>query len=537
MLESGKRNLYWICFGWLLCGALHLLLYGVDYATGIVQFGCGVLTLLWGISIHKRVTDRRLRRLLMSIAACLLMYLALQVIRYDFVVFFPVADRYLWYAFYVPMTAMPALCYFIAWYVHRPQEAKLSPWHGVLAAAGAVLMLGVLTNDLHYFFKAAPDGIIAESGSVRSGWLYYGISAYIFGTYIFSFLLLLHKSRAYKGRRFRWLPFVPIAAGILYFLLYPLGIDQRLLGMRIWNIGEMLVFCMMAALEACIQLGMIPANTDYDKLFSLADLSAVIVDQQGQVQYASGVDAALFQEEKGVRIMRQSISGGQIVWRTDLSPLTELNQALAETGHMLEARNAYLAEETRIKGEKTELETRNAIYDRITRIMRPQLKRINALLDRGDIPFDQKMRPITLMSTYIKRRSNMELLEKDGLLPVNELYMALLEGTEALRLCGIQAACVSQAQGRFPASVITAAYEQIESVIEDCFETLSGLVVSLETEEGRLSVRMLLTAEALTLPTPQPVAAGNGFIPSMTVTKDGQDVILLFTYPTGGEAA
>ena len=62
-------------------------------------------------------------------------------------------------------------------------------------------------------------------------------------------------------------------------------------------------------------------------------------------------------------------------------------------------------------------------------------------------------------------------------------------------------------------------------------------MVSLETEEGRLSVRMLLTAEALTLPTPQPVAAGNGFIPSMTVTKDGQDVILLFTYPTGGEAA
>ncbi len=534
MPESGKRNLSWMCFGWLLCGALHLLLYSVDFFNGFAQFCCGVYTILWGISIHKRVTDRRLRLLLMGIAGCLMLYLTLQVLRYNLIRFFPVADRYLWYAFYVPMTAMPVLCCFVALYVNRPQEEKHSPWHGLLAAAGALLALGVLTNDLHFFFKSFPEGISSDA-SARSGWLYYGISIYTYGIYIFSFLLLLHKSRAYRGQCFRWLPMVPLAVGILYFLLFPLDIGHQLFGKRVWNIGEMLVFCITAALEACIQAGMIPANTDYDKLFPLADLSAVIVDGQGQLRYASGVDAYPFQEEKGIQIMRQPISGGQIAWQVNLSPLLELNDALAETAQMLEARNAYLAEEARIQAEKTELETRNAIYDRITRLVRPQLDKINALLDQMDIPLEKKMRPITLMSTYIKRRSNMEFLEKDGFLPLDELHMAILESTESLRLCGIQAVCVSQARGDFPASIVMAAYEQIESVIEDCFDTLTGLVISLDMEKGRLSVRMLLTAEALTLPTPQPIYTGKDFVPSMTVTKDGQDVILLFTYQAGGE--
>ena len=45
----------------LLGGLLHVTLYGVDFCDGICQIYYSVLAILWGISIDRRITHKRIR--------------------------------------------------------------------------------------------------------------------------------------------------------------------------------------------------------------------------------------------------------------------------------------------------------------------------------------------------------------------------------------------------------------------------------------------------------------------------------------------
>ena len=68
-----KRVLVWLAAAYAVCGALHILLYNVDYLDGLTDYFCCVLTLIWAMSVRKRVTQRQLRVLLIAIALMLLL--------------------------------------------------------------------------------------------------------------------------------------------------------------------------------------------------------------------------------------------------------------------------------------------------------------------------------------------------------------------------------------------------------------------------------------------------------------------------------
>ena len=540
MPGTGKKSLYLLCTGFLLCGVLRVLLFRADFCSDLSQILCGVTALAWRISVRKRVTDRHLTRLLTSAVSFLMLFLVLQIARYSLLSFEATgsmtAKRLLWYAFYTPMTAVSVICYFIALRVHRPEDERLPAWQLWFPAAGFLLAAGVLTNDLHFCFKSFPDGILMDTGNEKSGWLYYAISAFICGMFLAALVILLKKSRRCRGQPFRWIPVLPMLAGLLYFLLYPLQIGPRLFGTRIWSWGEFLVFCLVIALETCIQTGLIPANTDYERLFPLAELSAAIVDSRGRLQYASGPAAWPFPERASLQIRRSPVPGGIVVWAVDVADLIRLNRETEETAQKLEARNAYLAEEARVKEERTEIETRNAIYDRITKVIEPQMQRIRDLTDRQDLSFDEKIRRITVIGTYIKRRSNMELLAAGGMLPAEELAMALLESTDSMRICGINAVSTARGQGDLPAEMVIAAYEQAENIAEDCLDTLSDFMVSIVLEGTKLTQRIMVTAENLNIPT-MPEQPCGSCRQSMSAAKDRRDVLLSFIYTPGGEPA
>ena len=69
LLRSSKRNIFLFLAGFLLCGILHVALYGVDFTISFTEILCGSLTALWSITVQRRVTDRRECKLLLGIAA------------------------------------------------------------------------------------------------------------------------------------------------------------------------------------------------------------------------------------------------------------------------------------------------------------------------------------------------------------------------------------------------------------------------------------------------------------------------------------
>lgn len=531
-----KRVLAWLVASYLLCGLFHLLFYDVDYADGLSDCVCCVLALVWSLSVRKRVTQRPLRSLLIGIAYLLIVRICLQVCRFLLVLHPLWAVRWLWYAYYIPADCFPVLLLALALRIYRPADKPLSPLFWAAAALFALLTVGVLTNDLHFWFKSFPSGVLDDDGREVSGWLFYLLSFCTYGTYFLSFLIILRKSRRFGGQGWRWLPLVPLAAGILYAALYPLNLGRSWFGARVWTLGQIQTLCVLSALECCIQTGLIPANTDYGLLFSQAELPAVILDHQGRPQYRTAAGDYPLPDSPDWQIMRHSIPGGCIEWAANLAPLLRLNRELEEAARTIQTRNAYLSEQAKVQAQRTELETRNRIYDKITRAVKPQLNQIGALLDDRETPFEERLWAISIRCVFIKRRSNMELLSEGGRLSSTELFLAVSETLTYLRLANVGTAVYSEGEGEYCAPLIIAAYEQLQQVIEACGSSLSRLMVVLWAAPGTVTVRLLLQAEDLTLE--ESFADGNsrGFSQTVSVTKSGPDLLLVFRYEEGGGA-
>ena len=162
----------------LLCGLAHATLYGVLFTDGIAQLFCGATVVGWALSVQRRVTDDRLRRTLLWTAFFLLLYSVLQLVRYSLCVDVPDLERHLWYAYYIPMIAVPLCCFFTALCVYRPGETPLPRGCAPLIALAALLGIGFLTNDLHFFAFRFPTGILDDNGDERRGFLYLAYCAW-----------------------------------------------------------------------------------------------------------------------------------------------------------------------------------------------------------------------------------------------------------------------------------------------------------------------------------------------------------------------
>lgn len=512
--RSSKRNIVLFVAAFLLCGFLHVVFQGVGFTECFSQFYCGGLVLLWALSVQKRVTDARLRSLLLWIAAMIMAFFLLQIMRYRIFYFSLTAQRYLWYAYYIPMMAISLLCFYLTLYIHRQKEKPLPAACGLLVAAGVLLQLGMLTNDLHHWAFRCPTGVLIGNGEEQRVWLYYLIAGFILVVYLLSYSVVTGKCRKYVSGGLRCLPLIPLFAEVLYTVLYAFDAQPRIGGALLWNVGEIFGICTIAFLETCIQIGMIPANKDYNKLLSVVHLPAVILDGSGNPVFRTAGAQHIFPENKDVQIMRHPISGGSIEWAVDMRQVRVMNQQLADATQ--------------------QLETRNRLYDSISQIVRRQLSEIDELLNGPKEDLEQKLPRIAVLKAYVKRRSNMELLASAGLLPLSELTAAIAESLEYMRLCGVNTAVSSFGTGAFPAEMMIAAYEHFETIAEDSLETLSHMNVTVRAEKKRLVLRMLLKADNFACEMGGELRDGASFSRKVAITKEKQDMIIVLTFTEGG---
>ncbi len=163
-----KRAIGWIALAFVFCIVLRISLYGVDYADGVNEFSCSLVAIIWAMSVRKRVTDPALRHLLVGIAHVLILYLCLQFCRYDLFLTPLRLSRHLWYAFYLPMDLLPVLVLALSLRIYRPAEERRSWPFWIITLLFALLTVGVLTNDLHFWFKSFPSRVLPDTGTENS---------------------------------------------------------------------------------------------------------------------------------------------------------------------------------------------------------------------------------------------------------------------------------------------------------------------------------------------------------------------------------
>ena len=98
-----------------------------------------------GVSLWQRIVQTQVRRYLAATAALCVFWLSIRTVK-----FFFAAIRYLWYGYYVPMLFIPLLCVLVALSLGRPENYRLPKWTNLLYLPTALLLLQVLTNDLHH---------------------------------------------------------------------------------------------------------------------------------------------------------------------------------------------------------------------------------------------------------------------------------------------------------------------------------------------------------------------------------------------------
>lgn len=519
----------------LLCGFLHVALYGTDFTLCISPIFSSAVVVLWILTIRERIIDTRLRRIIQGIAVTLLFHFLLEIFRYNLFSDNITAQRYIWYTMYLPMTAQPVLCYFLSVFIHRPEGKRLPKPYALIILVGALLVLGMLTNDLHFWAKSFPSGVLKDNGQEKNEWLFYLINVFIYGFYALTLATILKKNHQYVARKYSWIAIVPILIGAAYFMLYPLEVAKKVFGCHIWNMGEMTAFLVISTIEVCIQTGMIPANRGYEALFSSVSFPAVITDKDNIPVYQTSGAVYPFRESENVRIVSHPIHGGSIVYPVDVGQIQNLNKELSQRVEQLETRNAYLAEETHIIQEKAELETRNQLYDRISHIVTAQIEQIEALLSEPEKLTEERLARISVLKAYIKRRSNMELLGTGGTLTVEELATAIAETLEYVRLCGVNTASSSFGTGIFCVQMVTGIYDYIETIIEKSLDTLSSMIVSVRAQKNTLTARIMLEADNFSYESQDIKQNEAQYRTDVSISKEGADMIIVLTFTEGGE--
>ena len=525
-----------ICFtgAFLLCGALRVLTYHKDLFEGFSPLFCGSLLLFWAVSVRTRVTDRRLRRLILGTVAALLLFLVLQLFHGCLIFGRLVLWRYTWYAYYILYITPPLILFFCALAVYRPHEEPLPRWSWAAAFAAAALAICALTNDLHQWMFRFPGGVFQDPELYSPGllfWLYF----LCYGALLLaSFIIVLRKAWRIRSGLSFLLPAIPLLLLGVWMVQNLYNAAPAVGGVKLWLESDCFCFAFAAYLELCIQIGLIPANTGYQALFSDLDLGAVILDREETPVYRSGGASWPMPEDPALLVRRQDIRGGSVVWATDLRPVRSLNRQLQDTARDLEQRNAFLREENRMKKERTELEYRTRIYEQISRVLRPQLDRLEALSGAEGDALAANLPELCVLTTYVKRRSNMELLRADGTLPAEELSAALTETVDALRLAGVDTTVGPDAAGTLDAETVISAYEACFSLIMDCLSELRAFYV-LVSAYPNLELRLMLRTEDLGR-TSIDCFPATAVVPRTHVSIENGDMVIVLTFAEGGHA-
>ena len=483
---------------------LHSPVYG-HLRSGIYIF----LLCAWCRSVRVRIVQTQVRRYLLAISALMVLWILLRSIKFS--IENTDAERWLWYFYYFPMLFIPMLSVFVSQSLGKGEDFRLPRWTKLLYLPTLLLLLLVLTNDLHQQVFSFPSGVLSDQAyRYESGYSFVlGWEALCAG---FAFLSMAKNCRIPCSRRIRWLPLVPLALSMAYAYAYVKKAHW------VWVLaGDITVAqCLMftGIFESCIQCGLIQSNRGYDELLEATTLPVQITDEDFCTKHASAtmrpplpqselrqITQDTVQLDDDTLLKRHKLRRGWAFGKEDVSELNQLRQELELACNELRDVGDVLAAENAQHARLLKLTEENRLYD----MMEAQTARQIAMLQerltelkKTDDPAraERLLGQIIVIGTYIKRRSNLIFVGvQRGSISVQELRLCLNESAENLCLYGAECSALIKGDGQLSIEQATAAYSLFEAVVEAELESLRSLLVSIEVGEA-LHMNLCISGEA-----------------------------------------
>lgn len=467
----------------------------------------------WVIYLNKHVVQKKVRQYLTAIGCLMVCWFFLRTVKYH-ILLDPLGGHICWYLYYIPMILIPTFG-LSATLLMDGAEKKTTKWiTGILLFFSVVLIVCVLTNDLHQQVFRFERPVPYSDKNYSYGILFMLIQFWIIACLVIMEILLVKKSRIPDRKRF-WLPVIP---GLL------------LLGWNIANLlrlpfiktfaGDMTAICcllMAAIFQGCILCGLIQTNSRYFELFqATGGLDAEITDNSFRRYYFSGefpelskdlrdsIIAKLSVQERGIRINHLPVKGGHLFWSEDISVLLDQYQDIQEQQEELTARNQLLRKTYKKEAERRKLEEQN----RLLNIIQSQTSRQYELLSHYMEKLEQTesreeyeliLSKIVVVGTYLKRRKNLMLTRyssREDSLTMADLKQSLAESCENLKLCEIKAAYfVQDKEKQLRADDVLKCYDFFEWLIEQLFDVMNSVFFRVTHIEEKLQISVHIVSQ------------------------------------------
>lgn len=467
----------------------------------LVYFG---IIFCWGIYVERSILSQKIRRLMLILVGFMIFYMLVGACKHRIFLGGQFAGRFTWYLYYVPQVFATLLTFVIAFRVGKPEEYKLPKLFYLFFAAGVLMVVGYLTNDMHQLAFRFNLDFVAWDVDYDWGPLFIASTLWIYLWLIAGVGILTVKCRA-VNRKKAWIPVFWLLLGSVY-IIYANFLHTS--GVNPFNLPETHCFIVIAMLESSIRLGLMPSNSSYGEIVSNSSAAFQIADYNNKVIYCSDNAVALSPAQmeqatqrdvlidKNTVLKANTVSGGNIFWTKDITEINRMNERLGEIGRSLSEEGDLLKAENEIKEQRAQIAEQTRLYDSIYEFVRPQLDKISRLVE-GEGDFNKNMAHICILNCYVKRRANLTLLQyKAPFFSSEELYLSLKESAEYLKLYGVVSEVYADKREQIDAYAALLCFDLWQTVIEEAISDMYAVMAEIRFDESKLIFK-------ITVDTPQ----------------------------------
>lgn len=473
--------------------------------TCTIMIVAGAALAAWGYTLRQRCPDHFIGRRLVAVVGLLAFWLSIVIVKYP-----SHYDPFIiacWYAYYIPMLAIPTLLFSCALRAATFESTKLGKIARTVAIViSSCLTLFVLTNNSHMCVFSFTIGNRGWDGQYTYGIGYWCVVVWLVALYVSSFALLFVAAR--KNLRPAFLPIVVVGGiAIVYCILYALRVEFFFHS----NFSLTCVILLVVAIETIMDTGIFPSAFHYAEIFDslpfhMKLVSEIETNTTNPYRTPDPCTNMPFAEDENTLVRKFPIKGGEAVTFIDVSDINERKKILEERNKKLADANSILENMLNSKRELTSAKSEEDLLKRIDSSLEEKVCEINSILENLPVATDDESRKkrrnmlmrVRFLTAYCKRKASLVISETEHVM-FDQAQVSLIFTESASDFRSIGIVCAVLVQNLSPVSPATmekiydAVYDEIESALSDNCEF--AIVSMSDTSACAIEIRFSFSEE------------------------------------------
>ena len=466
----------------------------------------------WGTTIEQRVMHKSIKNYILTIVGLQIFWLSLKNLKWVAFELSDVKGCLLWYMYYIPMLLIPLFVLFVALSLNKDETFRLNKKWNLLFIPTILLILLVLTNDIHQMVFTFNPNFENWDREYSYNFAYIIILLFMVLTITTACITIFRKWRKIDKSKEKLLLVFVSGVAVTYLITYLVNRPLATFFMDLAVFNSMICILFF---ESCIQTGVIRSNNRHQEIFSKADISAQILDEDGKTQYYSASDTDISKTDfimlkESKQLMKDEntlchiapIHGGYVTWESDI---TDINKTIKE----IEIANKGLYDKVELlkraneqKEERVRNEKESAVYDAIFAEVRPISEKIKCRIMQSEEAQPevkkQCLYEISIISAYIKRKINLLLMAETHMtISTEEIAQCFQESFQNLMFydCVCYLNIVQSHLIEIETAILT--YDLFEEVLEKVSYRPKGLFITYDVTDEKTNFAIRVSADTM----------------------------------------